>query len=118
MRVIGTCVVLGTILLGTVVGKAKSAGSGRPNAAPDLDYFFTPNIPVDGWDAPAISNHWLWAQAAFRNGRGILNMEDVRCGGQPTFNGTAIVVANGREVRPGKTVAYFAGVPRRVHVLP
>jgi len=26
MRVIGTCVVLGTILLGTVVGKAKSEG--------------------------------------------------------------------------------------------
>ena len=105
MRVIGTCVVLGTILLGTVVGKAKSAGSGLPNAAPDLDYFFTPNIPVDGWDAPAISNHWLWAQAAFRNGRGILNMEDVRCGGQPTFNGTTIVVANGQEVRLEKTMA-------------
>jgi hypothetical protein len=95
----------GTILLGTVVGKAKSTGSGLPSAAPDLDYFFTPNIPVDGWEAPAISNHWLWARAAFRNGRGILNMEDVRCGGQPTFNGTAMVVANGREVRLGKTMA-------------
>jgi hypothetical protein len=84
-----TWAVLGTILLGSAVGRSETAGNELRGDAPDLEYFFTPEIPVDGWDAPAVSNHWLWAQAASRKGRGILNMEDVRCGGRPAFNGSA-----------------------------
>ncbi|MCU0982081.1 MAG: DUF4232 domain-containing protein [Pirellulaceae bacterium] len=105
MRATVTWGVLGTILLSSAVGHAETAGSGLRGEAPDLEYFFTPEIPVDGWDAPAISNHWLWAQVASQKGRGILNMEDVRCGGQPAFSGTVIVVANGQEVCLGKKVA-------------
>ncbi|MFV2066583.1 MAG: hypothetical protein ACC645_06345 [Pirellulales bacterium] len=98
MKVVATWAVLLANLLSATTGKAEPAGDEFPGDVPDLGYFFTAEIPVDGWDPPPISNHWLWAQAAFRKGRGILNMEDVRCGGRPTFSGTAIVVANGKEV--------------------
>ncbi|MHB8972147.1 MAG: hypothetical protein ACYC3X_06550 [Pirellulaceae bacterium] len=105
MRATDTGAVLLAVLLGVAAGQAALAGNELPGDAPNLEYFFTPEIPVDGRDAPAISNHWLWAQAAFQQGRGILNMEDVRCGGQPTFSGTAVVVANGQEVCLEKIVA-------------
>jgi hypothetical protein len=52
-----TWIVLGTILLGGTVGYAQTGGGELRDDAPDLEYFFTPEIPVDGWDAPAISNH-------------------------------------------------------------
>ena len=93
------------LLIVPVTATAAGADGNDALAIPDLEYFATPGIAVDGWEAPAISNHWLWAQAAFCNGRGILNMEDVRCGGEPQFHGTVVVVANGHEVRLGRLVA-------------
>ena len=79
-----------------------SAGlaSAAPAERPDLDYFQVTNIPLDGNDAPAICNHWLWAQASVADRDGILNMEDVRPGAQPQFHGTTLVSVNGQLVRP------------------
>ena len=71
-----------------------------PAERPDLDYFQVTNIPLDGNDAPAICNHWLWAQAGVAERDGILNMEDVRPGAQPQFHGTTLVSVNGQLLRP------------------
>jgi hypothetical protein len=64
-------------------------GSGTPS----LEYFYCAGIPLDEWDAPTISNNWLWAQATFDGG--ILNMEDVRPGAQSSFDDTIQVLVNG-----------------------
>ena len=67
-------------------------------SCPTLDDFHVQEIPLDGHDAPAITNHWIWAQADGRFGKGILNMEDVRAGAAPMLQGTMVVRVNGQEV--------------------
>jgi hypothetical protein len=89
------------ILAGSVGGAAEPA---KP-PWPDLDYFHVPAIPLDGQDAPAICNHWLWAQAGTGARSGILNMEDVRPGAQKQFHGTTLVSVNGHDLKPTPPVA-------------
>lgn len=67
---------------------------------PDLAAHRVDGIPLSGYDAPAICNHWLWAQAGTGNNDGVLNMEDVRPGAKPQFNGTTLVSVNGQPLKP------------------
>jgi len=88
------------VAVGMMAGPAlcRAAETGAP--WPDLDAHRVDGIPLSGYDAPAICNHWLWAQAGTGNNDGLLNMEDVRPGAKPQFNGTTLVSVNGQPLKP------------------
>ena len=93
-----------------------TTAAGADDKIPTLDYFETPAIPLDGSDAPGITNHWLWAQADGRFGKGILNMGLVRAGAGPEREGTMVVRIDGMELvasgtadwRPNQVTRYAA----------
>ena len=93
------------VAVGMIAGPAlcRAAETGAP--WPDLEAHRVDGIPLSGYDAPAICNHWLWAQAGTGNNDGLLNMEDVRPGAKPQFSGTTLVSVNGQPLKPNLALA-------------
>jgi hypothetical protein len=85
-----------------IVATAATGDSTKPSR-PLLTYFRTPAIPLSGWDSPAISNNWLWAQAAAEGS--LLGMEDIRSGAEKPTSGSIDVYVNGRLLRPDPAIA-------------
>jgi hypothetical protein len=90
-------------LVVAALSSAAASSAEHSTSRPNLSYFQTNNIPLSGWDAPAISNNWLWAQAA---GDGsILAMEDIQPGAAKAVQGSTDVLVNGQLLQPDKRIA-------------
>jgi hypothetical protein len=82
-----------------------SNAGGTPLGQPDLQYFHVPGIPLDGYDAPAICNNWLWAKAGTGEHDGLLCMQNVRPGAQSQFQGTILISVGGHPLKPNPQAA-------------